>query len=279
MKIAYLGPAGSFSEKTAKSLFPKEKLIPIQPIFKVIKTVENNKVDLGVVPIENFYNGEIRDTLDSLTESKNVRIIQEKAIKIIHCLATLKNNTKIKKILSKDTALEQCRDYINKNYPNAITLATSSTSEAVERIIREKAFDSAAIADENIITQKGLIILDKDLCPNNRTRFVVIGKKITKKTGNDKTFLVFHPKVDAPGSLQNYLGFFSNLNINLNYIQSRPDGKGGYYFYIELEGHIEDRNVQIALKGLRYSLDPKNKNPNCLKILGSYPKTDWKNGN
>ena len=62
----------------------------------------------------------------------------------------------------------------------------------------------------------------------------------------------------------------------MEYIQSRPDGKGGYYFYVELDGHENDKSVQVALKALRYSLDPKNKYPDTLKILGSYPKTDWK---
>ncbi len=278
MKIAYLGPEKTHTEKAAREMFPESDLISLKPILKVVRAVENKEVDFGVVPLENFYEGEVRETLDALTESTKTRIVKDKAIEIIHCLGVLQNNKRIDKIFSKDQALSQCGEYIYKNYPNAITIATSSTSEAVEKIAKEKLLDSAAIASEEALKNSGFKIISKDLCKNNKTRFAVIGTEQTKQTGNDKTFLVFHPiSKDKPGTLQENLSFFSNLGINLEYIQSRPDGKGGYYFYIELKGHEKDEPVQIALKALKYALDPENKYPESLKILGSYPNTDWKN--
>jgi chorismate mutase / prephenate dehydratase len=276
MKIAYLGPLNTFTEKAARELFPNEEYIVLQPIIKVVQSVEQGNADFGVIPLENYYNGEVKETLDSLKDTKKITIIKEYAIKIEHSLGALKNHIDIKNIYSKDTALEQCSKYIYKNYPEAQTLSTHSTTDAIERIYNENLIDSAAIADKEALIKKGFIIIDKDLCPNNSTKFIVIGTKKTKPSGDDKTLVIIHPKKDYPGSLQVYLSFFSNLNINLNYIQSRPDGLGGYYFYIELIGHIDDTKVDIALKGLRYALDPLDKNPDSLKILGSYPKIDWK---
>ncbi len=280
MKIAYLGPQNTYTEKIAKELYPKEELIPMQPILKVIKAVENKEVELGIVPLENFYEGEVRETLDALTECKNTIIIKDKAIKIIHCIGVLPNSKKIEKIYSKDQALSQCGKYIYENYPNVTTIATASTTEAIKIIKENNLQDSAAIASQQAILDSGFKIIAKNLTENNKTRFAVLGTQKNKQTGKDKTFLVFHPiEKDKPGTLQGNLSFFSNLGINLEYIQSRPDGKGGYYFYIELDGHEDDEAVQIALKALKYSLDPKNKHPDTIKILGSYPNVDWKNEN
>jgi prephenate dehydratase len=276
MKVAYLGPAKTYTQRVAKELYPDEELIPMKPIIRIVKAVESKEVDFGIVPLENFYEGEVRETLDAISESKTF-IIKEKAIEITHCLGVLPDNKKINKIFSKDQALGQCGKYIYENYPNAITIATSSTSEAVEKIAKEKLIDSAAIASEEALKNSGLKIIARDLCKNNKTKFAVLGTEKTKQTGNDKTFLVFHQaSKDKPGILQESLGFFSNLGINLEYIQSRPDKKAGYYFYIELDGHETDEKVKTALQALKHSLDQDNKNPNSLRILGSYPKIDWK---
>ncbi len=279
MKVAYLGPEKTYTERAAREMFPKEELIPLQPIRMVVQAVEKGKVDYGVVPLENFYNGEVRETLDVLTECSKTRIIRDRAFEIVHCLGALHEHGAIEQVLSKDQALEQCSKYLYENYPDAVTIATASTSEAAERIVKEKKLNAAAIASEGALKSFGLEILARNLCPNNRTRFIALGRDYAEPTGNDKTFLVFHPHSrDRPGTLQSHLGFFSNLGVNLEYIQSRPDGKGGYYFYIELKGHEKDKPVKIALDGLRYSLDPQEKYPKVLKVLGSYPDTDWKNG-
>ena len=279
MKVAYLGPEKTYSEKAARELFPNDELIALQPIRRVVQAVEKGKVDYGIVPLENFYNGEVRETLDVLTECSRTRIIRDRAFEIVHCLGALHGHGVIEHVLSRDQALEQCSKYLCENYPDAVTIATASTSEAVERVAKEKKLNAGAIADESALKSFGLEVLACNLCPNNRTRFIVLGREYTEPSGNDKTFLVFHPQSrDRPGTLQSHLGFFSSLGINLEYIQSRPDGKGSYYFYIELKGHEKDEPVKIALDGLRYSLDPQGKHKKVLKVLGSYPDIDWKNG-
>ncbi len=279
MKVAYLGPEGTFTEKAAKEMVERGELMAVTPIRKVVKAVDNSEVDYGVVPLENFYNGEVRETLDALTEAKETRIIRDRAFSIVHCLGVLQGYKTIEQILSKDQALEQCSKYLCENYSGAQTVAVSSTSEAARIIRDEGRLNSAAIASKTALGNYDLEVLAEDICPNNKTRFILIGIGVTESTGNDKTFVVFHPcRKDKAGELHRDLGFFAGLEINLDYIQSRPDGKGGYFFYIELYGHEKDEPVQLAFANLRFALDPKGEHPDVLKVLGSYPNTDWKNG-
>ena len=276
MKVVYLGPEKTFTESKTKELFPDEILVPLQPIRKVIHSVENNWADFGVVPLDNYYNGEVRETLDSLIECKNTKIIRESSSKIVHCLGVLNKKNGIKEILSKDQALEQCSKYICNNYPDINLIAVSSTAEAISIISRENRINSAAIASKSAIISMGLEILDEDICPNNKTRFIVIGKNILDSSGDDKTLLAIHPPVvDKPGVLYNSLKFFYDQEINLECIQSRPDGKNGHYFYLEIIGHIKDRKVELALENLCQYFNSELNN-GVVKILGSYGNTRWK---
>jgi len=279
MKVAYLGPKATFTEVAAKKMFIDGELISLQPIRRVIQAVEREDVEYGVVPLENFYQGEVIETLDALTECSKTRIISEAGFPVVHCLGVLKGSRNITQILSKDQALSQCSRYLCESYPNALTIQTASTSEAAQRIAREGLTNAAAIGPEEALIGAGLEIIARDLCPNNRTRFVGLGRGTSKPTGNDRTFLVFHPiEKDRAGTLHTDLGFFSSFGVNLDYIQSRPDGSGGYLFYLELTGHERDEPIKRAIESLRYSLDPENKYPNCVKILGSFENKDWKNG-
>jgi chorismate mutase/prephenate dehydratase len=284
MKVAYLGP----NEKTYTGQFTRHHFldaerIPIQPIRGVIMAVENNEVDLCTVPVENLHSGEVRDTLDTLTECHRARIVREGFFDIYHYLGALKNHEEITKIFSKDEALNQCSRYLYGHYPSAQTIGVTSTEEAVQRIIREQLLDTAAIASKESVSGLEILAAPEELCPDNRTRFFVIGVQPTLSTGRDKTFLAIHPRVrDRPGVLHDVLGFFRGLGINLEYILSRPDRSRelkGYYFYIELDGHETDERVIAAINSARLSLDPHKKHADTIKILGSYPDSMWKNDN
>jgi len=280
MKIAYLGPEKTFTEKAARELFPEGNLVPIQPIRNVVMAVENGRAERGVVPLENFYNGPVIQTFDSLTRCNTARIIQEKAIQVVHYLGALRDHSPILRIYSKDQALEQCDGFIAANFPDATTIATASTAEAADYITREKLIDAAAIAPQAALLKSGLEVIATDLCPNNSTRFVVLGKDGNKPTGDDKTILAIHPPIrDRPGVLADCLNIFGSQHINLEGLHSRPDGKKGYYFYVELNGHEDDENVKIALQAIRYSLDQEHKHQSTIKVLGSYANSHWKNEN
>ena len=238
------------------------------------------RVDFGVVPLENFYNGHVIHTLDSLTRCEKAKITQEKALKIVHFLGALPNHNYIERIYSKDQALEQCDKYIYTNFPNAKIISTASTGEAANHIVDNNLLDAAAIASKEALIKSGLKVIAKDLCPNNITRFIVLGRTTTRRTGDDKTIIVIHPPIrDRPGVLSDCLNIFGSQHINLECIYSRPDGKKGYFFYVELNGHKEDENVRIALQALSYSLDPQHKHPDTIKTLGSFANSHWKDEN
>jgi len=280
MRIAYLGPEKTFTEKVTRGLFPTEELFPMQPIRKVVLSVEENKMDLGVVPIENFYNGPVIHTLDSLVKCTSARVVQEKALKVVHCLGALKGYQQITNVYSKDQALEQCDSFIANSFPEVTTIATSSTAIAADYIAKEKLMNSAAIAPKEALERAGLEIIAEDLCPNNSTRFVVLGRGYTNPTGDDKTIIAIHPLArDEPGVLADCLNIFRSLHINLEGLHSRPDGKKGYYFYIELNGHENDKDVKTALQAIKSSLDPENKYGGVVRILGSYANSHWKDEN
>lgn len=282
MKATYLGPKGTFTESAARAMFPEieeNDWLAMQPIRNVIMSVEREEADIGIIPIENFYKGEVRETLDSLVECSKAQIIQEKALTIVHCIGALPNHQKITRILSKDQALDQCSIYLCQNYPHASTSATPSTAEAVNIIQREKMLCAAAIAPEKAFLNSGLEIMAKDICPNNKTRFIAIGINTPPQTGDDKMFLAIHPQADKPGILAGIANAFALYGINLEYFQSRPDGKKGYTFYVELDGHQKDSNIVRAIDAVSYFLDPENKFPNTVKILGSYKNSRWKNDN
>ncbi len=279
MKIAYLGPEKTFTEGIAREIFPDGELIPHMPIRNVVMAVENGRVDAGVVPIENFYNGAVIHTLDSLTRCDKVKITKERALKVVHCLGAVKGYGKINKIFSKDQALEQCDEFISSRFPEVETITSASTAQAAEYVSKNNLLDSAAIASEVALKRSGLEIIARDLCPNNSTRFVVLGYEVTRPTGDDKTILAIHPPEDRPGVLSDCLNIIGSQHINLECIHSRPDGKKGYFFYLELNGHQEDENVKIAMEALSYSLDPKKRDLDTIKVLGSFANSHWKNEN
>jgi len=277
-KVAYLGPAKTFTEAAAiKLVGDKCELVPIQPIRSVINAIEIGAVEYGVVPLENIYMGPVLQTVDSLRRCEKPKIVAETSLKIVHCLGALPGHRKIEQILSKDQALEQCEAYLCDNYPDAQTIATASTAEAADYIAKTSSSNGAAIANEAALAKSGLEILAKDLCPNNRTRFVLLGREPMFRKGDDKTMLVIHPPIrDKPGVLRDCLDIFGSQHINLECVYSRPDGKKGYFFYVELDGHESDPNVETALKAIRLSLDPKTAHHDTIKILGSFPNSHWK---
>lgn len=267
MKVAYLGSGEtSFTGIVTRREFPNDELIPILPITDVVYAVEGGQVDFGVIPFQNILECKVFEGLDALVECNNTHIVQEIFSPIVHCIGALKNHGKIKRIMSKDTALAQCGKYLRKNYPDAKKKGTDSTDDAVKSIVELGLMDSAAIASEESMSSK-LEIIAKDIVPNNRTRFAIIGTNCYNfPTGDDKTFLAIYPPKNIPGTLFDILKTFKDSNINLEGINERRNLKeGGYYFYVEINGHAESEVVKNAMEHCK----------GYVKILGSYENTHW----
>ena len=277
IKVAYLGPEGTFTERAAREMFHDADYVPLAHIRKVVLAVENGETDFGVVPFENYHKLKVVHTLDALTQyASRAKIIMEKALSIMHCFGALANHGEIKRVFLKDQAIDQCDSYLTDNYPLADTVEVSSTGEGAARIVRENLLDAAAIASEGALRNSGLQILAKDICPNNLTNFIALGRLSTLPTGDDKTFVSIYPTRDEPGILCSCLEFPKAYKLNLEDITPRRDNLSRYCFYTELDGHERDPVVQRVIADIRFFLDRKNEFPDAVKIFGSYPNTHWR---
>ncbi|OQA22730.1 MAG: Prephenate dehydratase [Actinobacteria bacterium ADurb.Bin346] len=282
-KISYLGPEGTFTEEAllkylsktipaadyAGKAVPEVIKIAYPTIPEVIRSVDRGETDHGVIPIENSIEGSVNLTQDVLTFESEAKIIAEIAIPIKHHLIGIKKADleNIKKIISHPHAA-QCRIYLNQHFPHAEIIAANSTAEAVKKLKEISDEDRAAIGTKTAAEIYGLEILVSDIEDNkeNKTRFIVIGNHIAKRTGTDKTSIVCFLKKDKPGSLFNILKEFAEREINLTRLESRPAKKdlGDYVFMIDMEGHVHDREIYEALESLRNKVY-------LVKLLGSYP--------
>lgn len=276
VKIAYLGPQGTFTEEALnryiRSIKSEDEIekIPCATMQEVIKCVDRGEAAEGIVPIENSLEGSVNITLDFLTFESEAKIIREITIPIRHSLIGKEkiSTSKIKKIISHPHATGQCKNYISTYLKNAEIIAANSTAEAI-RMLQEADDGIAAIGTETAAKLYGLEIIEKDIEDNkdNKTRFIFLGNSIQPKTGKDRTSIVCFLKEDKPGSLFSILKEFAERNINLTRLESRPAKKdlGDYVFLIDMNGHLHDREIFEALEVLR-------KTVYLVKILGSYPR-------
>jgi chorismate mutase (EC 5.4.99.5)/prephenate dehydratase (EC 4.2.1.51) len=219
------------------------------------------------VPIENSIEGAVTHTMDMLVDS-DLKICSQLILEISHNLLSKSSMKSLRKIYSNPQVFGQCRIWLEKNLPRVECIEVSSTSRAAQICIREKT--SGCIASILAAKVYGLKVIAKDIedTPHNITRFLVIGKNDVSPTGDDKTSIVFSIK-DKVGALHNMLVPFRRHKINLTRIESRPSKKKAwdYYFFVDLEGHRQSKNVKAALN----NLEDKCK---YLKILGSYPNVE-----
>ncbi len=266
MKIAYLGPAGTFTqEATFKHFGNGIATFSVDSISQVFREVEAGRVRYGVVPIENSTEGVITHTLDMFMQSP-LRICGEIMLRINQTLMCKHADWKsAAKIYSHQQSLAQCRYWLDKNLPHAERIAVSSNAEAA----RLSALDpeSVAIGSQQAAKIYGLEVVQQNIedQPNNTTRFLVIGDQIVAPSGKDKTsILVSAP--NRPGSLYHLLQPLAENGVDMSRIESRPSRNMNweYVFFVDVQGHETNPNVQKALEVLRDEVD-------LLKVLGSYP--------
>ena len=269
LKIAYFGPEGTFTHQAAlKNFGGTARYVSSKTITDVFTEVEKDRVNYGVVPIENSTEGIVNHTLDMFIESDLV-ISSEISMQIEECLLSISGRKKdVKKVYSFPTAIGQCRNWLEKNLPGVPVIEVSSTSEAARRAVKEK--DVAAIASEAAAGLYGLEIIEKGIedTKENYTRFLVIGKKEAGASGRDKTSILFSVK-DKVGVLHDMLAPFKKYKISLTKIESRPTKKRAwqYIFFIDFLGHVSEPRIKKALHEL---------SSHCLfmKMLGSYPRAE-----
>ena len=268
VKVAFQGERGAYSESAVYTFFgDKTKVRPCRDLTEVFESVGKEEVLVGVVPIENSLEGSVNQTYD-LFLTHNLKVSGEVIIKISHCLIANPSTSleAVKTVYSHPQALAQCRSFLERLGSDLIP--TYDTAGSVKMLKEKGLKNAAAVASKKAAEIYGMKILAREIedTPTNYTRFFVISKNDSPKTGKDKTSIIF-AATHTPGSLYNALGEFAKRNINLTKIESRPTKQKAweYNFYLDFEGHRIEENCADALKALE-------KGGAFIKILGSYPK-------
>lgn len=267
-RICYLGPAYSYSHLAAVHKFGENAaLVPVATIKSVFEEVHSGNANLGLVPIENSTDGRIVDTLDMFARLP-LHICGEVQLRIHHNLMGRCERSEITEVCSKPQAISQCRDWLATHLPSVKIVEMSSTAKAAELAAEKPGV--AAIASRQAATRYGLRILADSIEDNrhNVTRFAVIGEEKQKRTGHDKTSLMFEIS-HQPGALADAMNIFKRCQLNMTWIESfpMPGTKSEYLFFIECEGHTSEAKTKRALASLA-------KKAVRLEVLGAYPRSE-----
>jgi chorismate mutase/prephenate dehydratase len=266
--VAYLGPAGTYSEQAVTMQFGQAvEGLPCASIDEVFRATEAGTADFGVVPVENSSEGVVNRTLDLLLQT-TLAISGEVSIPVHHSLMTGNGSMDgVKRICAHSQALAQCQTWLNQNYPNIERQAVASNGEAA-RIASEDP-TAASIAGEFAGQKYNLQVVKAHVQddPHNRTRFAVIGRLQTTPSGKDQTSLVLSVPNKA-GAVYNLLAPLAKHGVSMTRFESRPARMGTweYYFYVDIEGHLQDGKVAKALAELK-------ENAAFFRVLGSYPSS------
>ena len=270
MKIAYLGPKGSFSHHVVQTAFPQEELQAFANITDVIKAYEQGLVDFSVVPVENSIEGSVHESLDYLFHQADIQAVAEIVQPIHQQLMAVPGQSKIEKIFSHPQALAQGKKFIDDHYPEAQLEVTASTAYAACFIAEHPDQPYAAIAPRNSAAEYGLELIAEDIqeMEANFTRFWVLGSEVPTiplQSQAEKMSLALTLPDNLPGALYKALSTFAWRGIDLTKIESRPlkTALGEYFFIIDVDYSAKElvhfARQELETIGIQY------------KILGTYP--------
>lgn len=266
LEVAYLGPAGTFSESASRKHFGSAPtFLPQVSIDEVFRAVETNRADYGVVPVENSTEGAVGTTLDLLL-AHSLQVCGEVQLRIHHHLLSRAGEiSAARRLYSHAQSLAQCHEWLNRNLANLARVPVASNAEAARMAAEDP--ESCAIAGEAAATLYGLARLASNIEDDSRnsTRFLVIARHGTSPSGQDKTSLVCSTP-NRPGAVHALLEPLARHGVDMSRLQSRPapGGMWEYVFYIDILGHHDDPPVAAALAEL-------GARAGFVKILGSYP--------
>lgn len=276
MRIAYLGPAGTFTEDALREAASGEfEPLRTATIHEAILAVEQGEADRALVPFENSIEGAVAATLDTLAfDADGVTLVGEYDLPIRHCLIARQDGPLegIEVVLSHPQASAQCARFIRESLPRAQVRGAPSTAEAV-RIVAESDEPWAALGAESAARLYGAAVLRHGVEdePDNITRFVWVAPEGASPSGSGpwRTSLVFSELgEDHPGALVDALQVFSDRAVNLTRIESRPlrRGLGRYQFFLDIEGASAEGPLAEAIGALRSKAE-------SVRVLGSWPIT------
>lgn len=266
-RVAYMGPPRSFSHAAALQKYGEQaQFVVTRTIPDAIEAAEDGSADYAIVPLENSIEGGVNATVDALFES-DLTISAELVIEVELCLlAQTADLSQIRRVTSHPQPLGQCKQWLRQHLPQAEVVVAPSTTAAAQDALQDP---HTAAVGSRLAAELGLLLVRERIQDHagNATRFVVVGRELTRPTGNDKTSLVFTTPHER-GALRRVLEVFDQEGLNLTRIESRPlPGQlWQYAFFTDLEGHRDDPAVMRSLERLRAG-------GAMVRVLGSYPRT------
>ena len=269
-RVAYLGPAGTFSEQAALGYFGSSIVrVPCASIDEVFRAASSGAADFGVVPVENSTEGVVARSLDLLLHTP-LSIIGETSLLVRHNLLRVRAGLEgVKAVLAHPQALAQCHGWLSQNLPQAERRPVASNAEGARLAALDP--DLAGVAGERAASEFGLHVVAPAIQDDahNRTRFAVVAlpaqHPAPRASGRDCTSLVVSVH-NRPGAVHDMLVPLKQHGVSMTRFESRParSGQWEYYFYIDIEGHPDDPRVAGALAELRTTCA-------FFKVLGAYP--------
>jgi prephenate dehydratase len=272
-KIATLGPMGTFSDTASHKYITSQSIAHQIEYFDSIKLALNavgHSCDIGILPVENFSEGFISLVLDHLLDAE-LFIMAEIRLPIrFSFISNCASKNDIQHLLVQFVAKGQCSEFIGALHD----VEVESTESNIESLVKvQQGPNNYGAIVPSIAVQAGdfpLILEDINDYKNNETRFLVLAKErvlpVKQHNTDYKTSIIVMDENDHPGFLGEVLLSFSSRKINLTSIMSRPTRQtfGKYHFFIDFDGHVEDKTITLALSEIKL---------NCkVKVLGSYPK-------
>ena len=272
-RVGFLGPEGTFSEQAMLRVpeLAEGEAVPFTLMTDVLFAVEDGRIDLGVVPVENAIEGTVNAIVDAMAFDVDV-LVQREIVEPVSLNLVARPGTEltaIERVHAIPVASAQCRRWLREHLPSVQFLAANSNAEAAQLVASGDDAAAAAIANPRAAQVYGLEVLASEIedHPENQTRFVVVARSgVPAPTGHDKTSIVVFQRADRPGSLLAILQEFAARSINLSLLLSRPTktSLGDYCFLLDLDGHVSDPVVADCLRTLKATQAE-------VKFLGSYP--------
>jgi len=267
MRVAYLGPPGTFSEQALLAYFGAAvDPVACPSIDEVFRTVEAGGADFGVVPVENSSEGAVNRSLDLFLQTP-LRICGEISVPVRHNLLTASGVMDgVERICAHAQALAQCMGWLDRNHPGIERVPVASNAEGARLASLEPR--TAAVAGDVAAARYGLKTVAAGIQddPHNRTRFAIIGHYDCAPSGDDQTSMILSVP-DRAGAVHSLIEPLARHGVSMKRFESRPARQGTweYYFYIDIIGHQRDPAVAAALAELRAQAA-------YCKVVGSYPR-------
>ena len=272
--FAFQGVSGAYSEQAGKNVFPDANSVPCATFEEMFACVRDGKADIALVPIENSQAGRVADTQRLIPDS-DLNIIGEYFLEVRHNLLAIPGAkiNDIKRIHSHEQGIAQCRNKIIKlNKEMVIAADTAGSAKKISELNKK---EDAAIASVLAAEIYNLDILEENFqdAEYNVTRFLIMSKNKSSIESNESdllTTLVFVVR-SIPASLYKCLGGFASNGINITKLESyiHPQGFDVAQFYIDFEGHPDDKSVKLAFEEMKFFCKE-------FKVLGVYKKSEFR---